>query len=131
MPNDASQLTALQQRLGYTFRQPALLTEALTHGSFIQELSEKIPHNPRLEFLGDSVLHFILTDALFHEFRIGNEPQVGHHLRREGFMNFPHANIFHCQLITGQKQGNRQRRTGEEFLQRISSGVHPIAQDRA
>ena len=68
MPNDASQLTALQQRLGYTFRQPALLTEALTHGSFIQELPEKNPHNQRLEFLGDSVLHFILTDALFHEY---------------------------------------------------------------
>lgn len=68
MPNDAAQLTALQQRLGYTFRSPALLTEALTHASYIQDLPEKIPHNQRLEFLGDSVLHFILTDALFHEY---------------------------------------------------------------
>ena len=68
MPNDHTQRTALQQRLGYTFRQPALLVEALTHASCVQDLKEKIPHNQRLEFLGDSVLHFVITDALFQEF---------------------------------------------------------------
>jgi len=60
-------LAALQQRLGYTFRNPALLTEALTHPSYAQENPAAGAHNQRLEFLGDSVLHFILTDALFRE----------------------------------------------------------------
>jgi ribonuclease III len=58
-------LTALQSRLGYEFRNPALLLEALTHASFAQEDPAGGPHNQRLEFLGDAVLHFILTDALF------------------------------------------------------------------
>lgn len=62
------QLAALQQRLGYTFRNPALLTEALTHASFLQDHPEAGAHNQRLEFLGDSVLHFVLTDALFRQF---------------------------------------------------------------
>lgn len=58
-------IAQFQQRLGYEFRNPALLTEALTHGSYLQEDPAAGAHNQRLEFLGDSVLQFILTDALF------------------------------------------------------------------
>ena len=72
MPTDA-QLSALQERLGYQFRRPALLLEALTHGSYLQEQPEAGPHNQRLEFLGDSVLQFIITDALYREFTIERE----------------------------------------------------------
>lgn len=67
MPHTA-QLIALQKRLGYTFRNPALLDEALRHASYLQDHPEEGAHNQRLEFLGDSVLHFILTDALFRQF---------------------------------------------------------------
>lgn len=66
-------LAALQQRLGYTFRDPALLLEALTHASYAQEDPAGGAHNQRLEFLGDSVLHFILTDALFRASTIERE----------------------------------------------------------
>ncbi|MBL9215206.1 MAG: ribonuclease III [Opitutaceae bacterium] len=58
----------LQQSLGYRFANPALLQEALTHGSYLQECPDAGPHNQRLEFLGDAVLHFILTAALFREY---------------------------------------------------------------
>ncbi len=60
-------LTALQRRIGYQFRQPALLREALTHGSYLQDDPVAGAHNQRLEFLGDAVLHFIITDALFRQ----------------------------------------------------------------
>ncbi len=60
--------TVLESRLGYTFRSPALLQEALTHPSFLPENPAAGPHNQRLEFLGDSVLQFILTEALFREY---------------------------------------------------------------
>ena len=49
----------LQQRLGYAFRQPELLTRALTHRSFGQD------HNERLEFLGDAVLGLAVSSLLF------------------------------------------------------------------
>ena len=65
-PDQAS--ATLQQRLGYTFRQPTLLTEALTHGSYLQDDPTAAPHNQRLEFLGDSVLQFILTAALYRDY---------------------------------------------------------------
>ncbi|MDD3180789.1 MAG: ribonuclease III [Opitutaceae bacterium] len=68
MPDSHDHLALLQARLGYTFRQPALLLEALTHPSYLQDHPEAGAHNQRLEFLGDAVLHFTLTDALFRHF---------------------------------------------------------------
>lgn len=65
---NAARLTALQRRLGHTFRNPALLIESLTHASYLQDHPKTSAHNQRLEFLGDSVLHFVLTDALYREF---------------------------------------------------------------
>ncbi len=52
-------LAALQQRLQHTFRDPALLVQALTHRSFSSE------HNERLEFLGDSVLNLAVAGLLY------------------------------------------------------------------
>ena len=64
----ATVLIALQKRLGYKFRQPSRLLEALTHPSYLQDHPATKAHNQRLEFLGDSVLHFVLTVALYKEF---------------------------------------------------------------
>jgi len=66
-------IAALQQRLGYEFRSTPLLLEALTHPSYLQDHPQSGPHNQRLEFLGDSVLQFILTEALFGEFTAERE----------------------------------------------------------
>jgi ribonuclease-3 len=52
----------LEQRLGHTFNRPALLQQALTHRSAASE------NNERLEFLGDSLLNFIIGEALFKGF---------------------------------------------------------------
>ncbi len=66
-------LKSLETRLGYRFRSQALLHEALTHPSYLQDRPKAGPHNQRLEFLGDSVLQFILTEALFGEFTTERE----------------------------------------------------------
>jgi ribonuclease-3 len=58
----------LETRLGYHFKNKELLREALTHSSYLQDDPQGGPHNQRLEYLGDSVLQFILTDALYREF---------------------------------------------------------------
>lgn len=52
----------LQRKIQYTFQDHALLLQALTHRS----ASSK--HNERLEFLGDSILSFVVADALYHRF---------------------------------------------------------------
>lgn len=68
MPKTDPSLQELEKRLGYRFSNHALLLEALTHGSYLQDDPAGGPHNQRLEFLGDSVLQFVLTDALYREF---------------------------------------------------------------
>jgi ribonuclease-3 len=54
----------LQARIGYRFTDPGLLLAALTHSSWVQD-HPKDDNNQRLEFLGDSVLQLVLTEALF------------------------------------------------------------------
>lgn len=56
----------LEEKLGYTFRDRALLENALTHSSYANEnKSAGMQSNERLEFLGDSVLGMVTADYLF------------------------------------------------------------------
>lgn len=61
----------LQERLGYVFRDEALLTKALTHKS-----STKHKNNERLEFLGDAVIDLIIGEYLFKKFPKQKEGQL-------------------------------------------------------
>ena len=63
-----SDLAALQARLGYAFRDEALLRLALTHPSIAHEQGARVAHNQRLEFLGDAVLQLALTRELYEKF---------------------------------------------------------------
>ncbi len=53
-----------------------LLEEALTHRSFLNEVKEKVPSNERLEFLGDSILSFIVSEHLFNKYPEFNEGKL-------------------------------------------------------
>lgn len=56
----------LEKKLNYTFRNPGLLSEALSHSSYANEhRSGGLRSNERLEFLGDSVLGFVTAEFLF------------------------------------------------------------------
>jgi ribonuclease-3 len=56
---------SLQASLAYRFRSPALLEEALTHTSHVNEQKESPrTHNERLEFLGDAVLSLVMSEYL-------------------------------------------------------------------
>lgn len=52
--------------LHYTFQNPVLLQNALTHSSYANE--NGIPNNERLEFLGDSVLGFLAAEYLYQNY---------------------------------------------------------------
>ena len=52
MEDWALSLDALQQAIGYSFREPKLLMTALTHSSFVKGDGANADHNERLEFLG-------------------------------------------------------------------------------
>ena len=72
---DLPNLVALQEKLGHTFRDVALLQLALTHPSIAHETEKSVPHNQRLEFLGDAVLGLVLTEELYARFAaVGEGP---------------------------------------------------------
>ncbi len=59
-------LSELEKRLGYTFRDTALLERALTHSSYANERwKDAARSNERLEFLGDSILGFVVAEYLY------------------------------------------------------------------
>jgi ribonuclease III len=61
-------IIALQSTLGITFKYEALLKQALTHTSYINENPEStIKDNQRMEFLGDSLLNFIVAEKLYND----------------------------------------------------------------
>lgn len=60
--------SAAATKLELTFTNLDLLTEALTHRSYLNEHRNAGNHNERLEFLGDAVLELAVTNFLFHTF---------------------------------------------------------------
>ncbi len=62
-------IAELENKLGVTFQNKDLLTEAITHRSYINENPTwEIPHNERMEFLGDAVLELITTEYLYNNY---------------------------------------------------------------
>ncbi|KAA0011462.1 ribonuclease III [Billgrantia pellis] len=63
-------LTAFSRRIGHTFRDNALLELAMTHRSYGGQ------NNERLEFLGDSIVNFVIAEALYERFPQAREGQL-------------------------------------------------------
>lgn len=64
-------LDELQNLIGYRFRSPAYLEQALTHSSYSNETESRDHHlkcNERLEFLGDSILSLAASEYLYEQF---------------------------------------------------------------
>jgi ribonuclease-3 len=69
-------VSPLEERIGYKFRNPLLLAEALTHPSVGHELQRQHFDNQRLEFLGDAILQLVITEYLFRNFSAAAEGQL-------------------------------------------------------
>ena len=65
----AETVRMLEERIAHRFEDGALIQEALTHASFANEMGAGMPHNERLEFLGDAVLGLVVGHWLFREFK--------------------------------------------------------------
>jgi ribonuclease III len=65
-PDYITRLGELYAILNYRFRDPRLLCRALTHRSYVNENAHLgLEHNESLEFIGDSILNFIISTRLF------------------------------------------------------------------
>lgn len=63
------ELSTLEKKINTKFNNADLLKTALTHRSFLNEnRAHRLPHNERLEFLGDAVLEMVATEYLYRNF---------------------------------------------------------------
>lgn len=83
-------LVKLREHLPKNFNNIFLLTRALTHRSYLNENREVLEDNERLEFLGDSILGFIVAEWLYNNF-----PE-----KNEGFLTKVRAALVHTQQLS-------------------------------
>lgn len=110
-------MSELEEKLGYRFHDPKLLELALTHSSRSHE--EGTGHlgcNERLEFLGDSILGFVVAEALYRnypELPEGDMTRLRAELVCEGSLveaAMPLELGAHLRLSRGEEQGGGHRR---------------------
>jgi ribonuclease-3 len=83
-------LAKLREHLPENFDNIFMLTRALTHRSYLNENREVLEDNERLEFLGDSILSFIVAEWLYNNF-----PE-----KDEGFLTKVRAALVHTQQLS-------------------------------
>lgn len=66
-------LTSLEEKLNFRFKNKAFLRQALIHRSYLNENVEEKNSNERFEFLGDAILEFFVSEMLFQQFPQMNE----------------------------------------------------------
>lgn len=103
-------------KLGFEFKQPELLVEALTHRSYVNEHKKSnVRHNERLEFLGDAVLELVVSDFLYRNY---DKP--------EGIMT-----AWRAALVRTESIGAASYELGYEPLVRLSRGERNKGNDRS
>lgn len=64
----------VEKKIGYTFKDKALLIQCFTHSSYTHRFGEE--NNERLEYLGDSVLQLVITEWQYKEDKTANEGKL-------------------------------------------------------
>jgi ribonuclease-3 len=128
-------IDVLEQRLGYRFRDRELLVRALTHRSWLSERALPVTgngDNEQLEFLGDSVLGFIVSESLVFRHPSAREGQ----LSQWKAQLVSSAHLYQCALILGlgqylrlgkgeERNGGRERKTVlANALEAVIAAIH-------
>ena len=66
----------LENKIGYKFNQLSLLEESLSHSSLRQNKKQYKFDYEKLEFFGDSILSFVITEKLYNEYTSLNEGEL-------------------------------------------------------
>ena len=85
-------LSKLEEKIGYQFKDRQLAITALTHSSYANEHGRHdCEYNERMEFLGDAVLEVISSDHLYH-----NYPHIhnGHNTSQDHFLQLLKVSYF-------------------------------------
>src|SRR3974377_1006755 len=120
MSRKAKDRAALEQRIGYGFRDKALLERALTHISALSGGATRVNSYQRLEFLGDHVLGLVISDMLYRVFPRANEGELSRRLadlvRKETCAEVARAMDLGSALKLGNSESHAGGRLGAPIL---------------
>jgi len=102
----------LEARIGYKFRNPDLLMEALTHSSYVKEVAGNDRDNELLEFLGDAVLNFAVTVRLIETFPEFDEGELSRARSSLVAASFLAPAAAHLELGDSLRLGPAEEKTG-------------------
>jgi ribonuclease-3 len=128
-------IQALEDKLGYQFRNEELLVRALTHRSWLSERGSPLPEsgdNEQLEFLGDSILGFVASESLVRQHPLLREGQLSQgkaHLVSATHLHRCAADLGlgdHLLLGRGEERnGGRERKTLlANALEAVIAAIH-------
>jgi ribonuclease-3 len=114
-----SEPSVLEIRLGYVFKNRALLEDALTHASFANENEHTQRDYERLEFLGDAVLDMLTAEALYTTFPEAKEGELSR--RRARMVRWESLAVLaqHIDLSLHMRFGEGQRKAALGISKRI------------
>jgi len=117
-------LADFMQILGYQFRSPALLEEALQHSSFVNEQTRPLASNERFEFLGDTVLNLVVSHLLMVQFPDLDEGSLSR--MRAGLVNEASLAVIAAELNLGHhvQLGKGEIRTQGRYKKSILSDTY-------
>jgi len=120
-PKRRARVTAdFEERLGYRFRDSALLEQALTHISALSGTRNRAASYQRLEFLGDHVLGLVVSDMLFRAFPKADEGEMSRRLadlvRREACADVGRALALGETIRLGASEANAGGRSRTAIL---------------
>ncbi|MFO7980739.1 MAG: ribonuclease III [Candidatus Aminicenantes bacterium] len=111
-------LEKLEQKIGHEFKDKNLLIQSLTHSSYAHESPDEMSDNEVLEFLGDSVVGFVLCDFLYKNFQGLSEGELSKLKSAAASTNtlslFAKELKIHKTLMLGKgeiKSGGRKKKT--------------------
>lgn len=125
----------LEEKIGYCFRNKGLLTEALTHSSYANELKAKkqsVNCNERLEFLGDSVLSVAVSEYIFNEYARLPEGELTQMraavVQSNALASYARAISLGDHLLLGhgeeKSQGRERRSTLEDAFEALVAAIY-------
>ncbi len=108
-------MTALEDRIGYRFTDPAMLECALTHISALKGARNRAGSYQRLEFLGDHVLGLVISDMLYRGFPKADEGELSRRLadlvRKETCAEIARSIDLGAAIRLGSSEANAGART--------------------
>lgn len=115
----------LQKVIKYSFKDLSIMKAALTHKSYVgffnitKHISDK--NNERLEFLGDSVLGFVVTDFVYKKFKNLKEGELSeikaHLVCKSALSNVAKGMDLHKYLIHGKGITENEIKINDSFLE--------------